>query len=248
MNLTSLRSPTALLALALFATSAGAWTGRSVEGSGISRTETRAVSGFTSVGISVPGDTEVTQGTSETLSITADDNLLAEIETVVENNALKIRFREKNLNVRTRTKMKIVLGVKELQGLSIAGSGDVKAGPLKSESLNVSISGSGDALFERLEAKSVKVSIAGSGDVTAAGKVDALVISIAGSGDVKAAKLETKTVAASIAGSGDATVWASESLKVRVAGSGDVKYYGNPSIDKSVVGSGRAKHLGAAPG
>ena len=66
--------------------------------------------------------------------------------------------------------------------VSIAGSGDVKAGDLKVENCEVSISGSGDCSIE--VSKKLEVSIAGSGDVRYKGS-PRVSSSIAGSGDVR---------------------------------------------------------------
>lgn len=66
--------------------------------------------------------------------------------------------------------------------VSIAGSGDVKASGLRSETCKVSIAGSGDCYIEAGER--LDVSIAGSGDVHYKGR-PRVKSSIAGSGDVE---------------------------------------------------------------
>ena len=65
-------------------------------GSGRLVTETRAVSGFTGISLAMPGHVEVTQGDTESLTVTADDNVLPLIETVVETaSACVIRWRDR---------------------------------------------------------------------------------------------------------------------------------------------------------
>src|SRR5512134_2901644 len=71
---------------------AGAWSG--ITGSGRAITQQREVSGFKGIALSVPGRLEIVQGAAEGVTLTADDNLVPEIETVVERGVLHIRFRE----------------------------------------------------------------------------------------------------------------------------------------------------------
>jgi hypothetical protein len=220
--------------------------GKKVTGSGVSKTETRNVSGFTGIGLSVSGKVEIRQGNTEGLTITGDDNIVPLVETVVEGSTLKIRWADRNMSASFK-ELKIVVDAKTIESLSIAGSGDIRMDTLKTSKLKTSIAGSGDLLIKALDADSTTVSISGSGNFNVSGKTNSFEASIAGSGDVKAARLEANNVKISVAGSGDAAVWAKEALKVSVAGSGDVKYYGDAKVSSSVAGSGSVKRLGAAP-
>jgi hypothetical protein len=198
-----------------------------ISGSGRAATETRDVKGFASVELALPGRMEIVQGDKEGVTITADDNLVREIETVVERDALRIRFR-RGLNVRTQAPIRVTLHAKALQGIALAGSGDV--------------------LAPSLSARDLAVRISGSGDVQLGGRSESLHVRISGSGDVKAARFETQRAQVSIAGSGGVTLWAKQSLEVSVAGSGDVRYYGDPTVAKKIAGSGSVRRAGAAPG
>ncbi len=222
------------------------WGVKSVKGSGVVKTESRSVSGFSEVSVSIPAVVEIIQGNGESVTVEGDDNIVPLVETVVESGKLKIRFAEKKISVTTKL-LKVVVNAKTVEGLSVAGSGDIRAAKLQSAKLKVSIAGSGDVNIVSLDADTVKASIAGSGNFTAGGKAKTVETSISGSGDLKIGKLESDSVRVSIAGSGDATVWAKEALKVSVAGSGDVKYYGDAKVSQSVAGSGSVRRLGTAP-
>ena len=221
--LATLAAATCAATLAIIATAA-----ETIRGSGNPVTEDRAVAGFQGLSLAVPGKLVVTQGDAEKLAITADDNVLPLIETVVERGELRIRFRERGVNLRTKTPIQIALSAKTLEALAIAGSGEIRA--------------------PALNAKSMKVSISGSGDVTLGGRAQSIDVNISGSGDVKAGKFETQSASVSIAGSGDSTLWVKDSLKVSIAGSGDVRYYGDPTVQRSVAGSGSVRRAGATPG
>ena len=217
----------AIAGLAFFATGLAA--AETVHGSGTPATEARTVAGFRGVGLAVPGRLEIVQGDTEKLTITADDNILPLIETVVEKGELRIRFKDRrSVTVRSKTPIRMVLDARTLEAIAVAGSGNVQAPSLNSRKMEVSISGSGD--------------------VTLGGKAASLEVNISGSGDVKAGRFESQSAQVSIAGSGDATIWARESLKVSIAGSGDVRYYGDATVQRSVAGSGSVRRLGATPG
>jgi hypothetical protein len=223
------------------------WGGKGVSASGTVKTETRDVSGFNAIAVSLPATVTIKQGSKEGLTIEADDSFLPLIETSVDGKTLRIKTKENNVSFRGKFKINITVEAIDVERISVAGSGDVVAAMLKSASMKASIAGSGDIKIDRLETASLDVSIAGSGNFSSGGKADALAISIAGSGDVRTGKLETNKASVRISGSGDATVWAKQALSVRVAGSGDVKYYGDPAVSTSIAGSGSAKRLGAAP-
>jgi hypothetical protein len=224
------------------------WGGKSATASGNVKTETRDVTGFTGISLSLPAKVTIKQGNKEGLTIEADDSFLPLIETVVERGELRIRPIEKNMNFKGRSmKLNITVDAINIESLSVSGSGDIIAAQLNSPKLKTSIAGSGDVNIKALTADSVKASIAGSGDLNLGGSAKEFEASIAGSGTVQADRLKAKSVSLKIAGSGDATVWATDTMKLSIAGSGDVKYWGDAKVTQSVAGSGSIKRLGSAP-
>lgn len=224
------------------------WGGKSVVGSGNVKTEARQVSGFTGVGLSIPANVTIRQGTKEGITIEADDNFLPLIETEVERGSLKIRATEKNISFKGKNnRLNIIVDMISVDNLSIGGSGDIVADKLTADKLKIAVGGSGNIKLNALNVAQLKVSIAGSGDFSAAGNATEMEVSIAGSGGIKTDRLQTKTAKISIAGSGDIALWATDSLKISVAGSGSVRYYGDAVVSKSVAGSGDIKRLGLAP-
>jgi len=208
--------------------------------------ESRDAKGYTGLAVSVPGTIVVRQGDYAPIAVEADDNLMPEIETVVEDGTLKVRFKQK-VNVTGRSTIRLLVTGPTFESLAVAGSGDILAEALKSRSLSVSVAGSGDVKIARLDAERLKASVAGSGDIKVAGRAEEVSVSVAGSGDIEAERLEARRAKASIAGSGDVSLWAQESLEVSIAGSGDVRYYGDPTVSRKVAGSGSVKRLGRAP-
>jgi hypothetical protein len=120
--------------------------------------------------------------------------------------------------------------------LSIAGSGDMRAGT--SASLDISIAGSGSASGG--VTRELDVSIAGSGDVAVARIDGPMDVSIAGSGDVVVRDGTSPEVSISIMGSGDVTFGGvAGDVDVSMAGGGDVTIArATGAVSRSIAGSG----------
>ena len=217
-----------------------------VVGSGKVVTEDRQVSNFNQVAVSGIGDLVITQGQDETLKIEAEDNLIPLIKTEISNGKLTISFEDRGrpVSIHNTKPIKYFLGVKDLQGITVSGSGNVSADALSTGDLKLTLSGSGNFNLASLQAKKLAVVMSGSGDFDLAGKADSQDVNISGSGTYRAGDLETSNTVLSISGSGKTQVWATENLDLRVSGSGDVEYYGQPKMTQNISGSGKIRSLG----
>ena len=212
---------------------------QSVKGSGNVISESRQVPEFNKIRLEGRGKVVLTQGNQSSLEVTTDDNILPSIETEVKNEKLIISH-EKGKNLRP-TRLNYIITVKDLQGASIAGSGDITGkSRFVSEDFYTYISGSGDIRLE-LNTAHMTSDIAGSGSIHLSGKADVHQASITGSGEINAFDLETQNASLSITGSGDCKVNASEKLQAKITGSGDVLYKGHPQVNKTITGSGSVK-------
>ncbi len=220
---------------------------KSVAGSGHPASVKRELAPFHELAINLAGTVEVVQGNSENVIIDADDNLLPLVETVVKFGTLSIRP-VKGVGFAHGTKFRILLTVRSVDSLSLAGSIDLTSARLQSPKLSSDIAGAGSITIQDLQCDKVSVSIAGTGRFEVRGAAKVMDVSIAGSGDVLTSHLSAQDVSVSISGSGNATVWARNSVSVSISGSGDVRYYGEGNLKgKSIVGSGRVRQLGPVP-
>jgi hypothetical protein len=188
-----------------------------IDGSGNSKTESRAVASFSKIDLAGSPDVDVVIGPTTSVAVSADDNLLPFIETTVDGETLKIKSKH---SYRTRLGVTVSVTVPSLHGASVSGSGNIHVAGLKVGALDATV--------------------AGSGNVTLAGAVDQLRARIVGSGDVQAGNLAAKNVRVSVTGSGDALIRATDELDASVTGSGNVRYSGAPprQVRKHVTGSG----------
>lgn len=233
--------PTRRTLLATLAALAAAPAFARVRGNGTRRSETRALSGFTGVAFSLPGQLEVRLGSTEGVVIETDDNLLPLIETRVSRGMLEIRAaHDESIDPQF---LKVVVTARSIEQLSLAGSGTLTAEGLKGRRLKVDLGGSGVIDLPGLQVDELAVSAGGSGRLKLAGAAKELKLSVAGSGSVAAGGLQADEAKVSMAGSGVATVAVHSRLKVSIAGSGSVRYSGDPKVESSVAGSGSVQRL-----
>jgi hypothetical protein len=209
------------------------------------KNEQREVAGFTRIGLSVSADVYITQGNQTSLEIQADEKSLQNLITQVEGDELVIKWKNNNY---LNGEIIIKVTMKEIEELSIAGSGNIFANSIiQCKEITLSIAGSGSINLKDVSAGEIESNVAGSGDIILGGSnpVSEHTIEIAGSGDVSAKKLPTNEVTVNIAGSGNCYVHAVKELDVSIAGSGDVYYFGSPQVETNIIGSGNVEKLGS---
>ena len=235
-------------------------------GSGEVKEESRAVANFSRLVLALPAIVTLTQGTTESLVISADDNLLPLMTTRVSGDELIIEG-DKSRGFSTKKEIRIRLTVKALNAIHIRGSGDIIGDRLKSDKFDIDIAGSGDVKFKSIDAGQFKIGIKGSGDVT----VDSLVVKsvearVYGSGDIRLPSLRATTVTISIKGSGDVAVAGdadrvdievmgsgdvrsrkliAREASVKIMASGDVDVYAREKLTASIFGSGDIRYAGS---
>jgi hypothetical protein len=221
---------------------AAPWFRRTVRGNGSIRREVRTPGHFTGVELSLPAQVELRAGSDEGVSIETDHNLLAFVETVVEDGSLKLRAaKERQL---APTRLKFIVTLRELSKVAVGGSGRVSGTAPAARQLKLEIGGTGTIALRNVHAGEVAAEIGGHGDMRIDGTARRLKVSIGGSGRLRAPRFKADEVSVSLAGSGSATVWAVEALRVSIAGSGDVDYRGEPRVTSHIAGSGRLGRIG----
>jgi hypothetical protein len=186
---------------------------------------------------------DIIQGSSSSVKIDADENLMPYIVTENKDGRLLIHAKE-GYSLASDNKIKVTVTTATLEEVQVDGSGDVNGtGKFTgADHLRVGVAGSGNINLD-VNSPEVESSIAGTGNIILSGETKNSKIEIAGVGDYKAENLMSENVDVHIAGSGNARVYAENSLSVNIAGSGDVFYKGNASIKQSVAGSGKISKI-----
>jgi hypothetical protein len=187
-----------------------------VIGAGFPVTETRELSPFEELHLSIGADVTVTQGDKYLCTITADTELVPMIATECRDGALHISVKE-----------------------SFSFTGRILISIEAPVIARVDIKGSGDVVLDHVTRENLTLVINGSGDIKASGTATNLTATINGSGDIRAEMLKVENAKAIINGNGDIHLHVTNQLSAEVRGSGDIRYAGSPEIKRSVVrGSG----------
>jgi hypothetical protein len=232
-----------------------------VRGTGLAQEETRNVSGFDRIVLSIPARMVLTQGESESLEISAEENLLPYIETKVENGTLTIQTKPEMTNLRPTQEIVITLNVIDVNAVTINGAAKVQSEALKADSLSLTINGSGNIDIGQIETQKFKATISGSGGMdfgnvmaestslningngkyTLFGESVRAQMTINGSGTIEAKDLACEDVLVSISGAGKVNTWAENQLSVTITGSGTVIYQGEARVKQSITGAGSVR-------
>ena len=193
---------------------------KTVQGSGVTGREGRAVSGFHAVQLRGEGEIRVAFGDTEGVRIEADDNFLPLIGTHVENGTLIIDLddREQPLNLQPTQPIRFTIAAKALDGFELTGSGTLVA--------------------EDVKADRVTVTIHGCGDVRLTGEAREQIATITGAGNIDTRDLRTAYTHAEIRGSGNISVWATDQLDAAVMAAGNIEYQGQPTVNQTISGLG----------
>lgn len=221
------------------------WNWEKIEGNGSLKKESRNPGEFASIASAGSWDVMVAYGTTCSVQVEGDENLLPYIVTEVESNKLNIHSK-KNTNLRSKNKIVIYVTLTNLSNLSLSGSGNIMGeGKFSSDGpMQVSIAGSGNVKMAFNRAKSISMNISGSGNIELAGTAETAEISISGSGNADCGKLQVDKALAKISGSGNVKIFANQSIKANISGSGNVLYKGAANdIETHSAGSGKVKRI-----
>lgn len=232
--------------------------------------ETKDVSTFTKISFRVSGKLYLKQGSPQKVEIEGKKDALEKIEVEVEGDRLVIK-REGNGWMDWSfgdddDKVNVYVTVKDIEGLSVSGSGDlIGQGKITSSDLKLNVSGSGNLELEAGVSGDLEADVSGSGeitlkgtcrnydsDVSGSGRIDLNVaisekasFGVSGSGKIQAAGTANE-VKTNISGSGKVLAANLETNKceVRISGSGDVEINVKSELDANISGSGSVTYKG----
>jgi hypothetical protein len=116
-----------------------------------------------------------------------------------------------------------VIEVKNLRGIVLAGSGEVR--------------------IDGIDAKHLSISVTGAGILIAMGTAETLDLSVVGAARFDGQRLQTDTARVEHSGTGAARLHVRKLLDVTLNGFGSVEYLGDPEVRQAIVGFGRVTPL-----
>ena len=214
-----------------------------ITGSGPVIEENRNVGDVTGVELAMQGTLHISAGTTTSLRIEAQDNLMEYIETEVSGGTLLIR-NTPGYDLQNTRPIQYFLTVENLDNIEVSSSGDIEVGNLNSNSLSIRSNSSGDIKIDGLDGTSLDVKISSSGEVKISnGQIQEQNIDISSSGDYQAEDLASSTAKIDPTSSGSATVWVSDRLSGSLSSSGNIYYAGNPKVNVRLTSSGKAVQI-----
>ena len=152
--------------------------------------EKRSVSNFTKISFRTGGKLYLKQGSTNSVELEGDKEVLEKVETDVEGGRLVISYKDERsswFNWRSSwedKKFVAYVTIKEIDGIYVSGSGDLVAQTkLTGGNMDLKVSGSGN-LEAEIEAADVDANVSGSGDLYFKGKARSIDGGISGSGKI----------------------------------------------------------------
>lgn len=194
-----------------------------IVGSGVVATESRSVSGFTSVSLSGVGRLEAELTGAETLTVTAEENLLQYLASEVRAGTLFLGPVPSPPVQGTREILWTLTAI-ELRTLTLSNATQAKVLNLDNDLFTVDASGAWNVIV--------------------AGETDRQQLSLSGAGNYSAAGLASRVTTVNISGAVNSVIRASERIEGEISGTGLLEYFGDPEVDLTITGTATVRRIG----
>ncbi len=191
--------------------------------------EERAIGSFTGIEVGGAFNVYLTQEDKNSVFIEADENLMEQITTEVNDGILEIGSR----NIRNATKLNIYISTPTLNSLEISGAATVKSeNTLQSDTFSITASGASHADLT-LSATELEIEASGASHLNLTGFADSQSIEASGASEVDASRLETKITSAEASGAANVSIYATEQIDRETSGAGSIKVIGQAKSSNS---------------
>lgn len=194
--------------------------------------ELREASNFTGIDVSGGFDVFLTNGTEETVGVSASNaDYQKYIKVEVKNGVLHIYFKPNSARWNVRNlRLKAYISYKTLNKLSISGATDVRLmDTWRTTSAHIELSGASD-LVGAVDFEEARVNQNGASDMRISGTVGKINVDLSGASTFKGYELATQYCNARASGASDIRITVNKELSVNVSGASDVYYRGEALI------------------
>ncbi len=198
-----------------------------------------ALADFDEVTLAGPDHVRITIGEEFSVRAEGPEEILELLEFERDGDTLEIKRDNQGFGINGPNGVATVyVTMPALEGVTLAGSGNMRIDRAESEEFDVTIAGSGSVAIGELSATDAEFRIAGSGDLDVAGTAARVEIDVAGSGNVVASDLEVERMDINIAGSGDVEAFVTGEVDADFIGSGNARIRGGAQCNSRSMGSG----------
>ncbi|OQV21922.1 hypothetical protein BV898_04135 [Hypsibius exemplaris] len=196
-------------------------------------------------GIDVDGPFQVTvdlNGKEGAVLDTADPGLFERVQTVVDNQILRIRFQGNGQDVGSEL-IKVFISAFSL--VSLEGNGPSRMTVLQSlKEPNIQLVSKGSSWMSlSVDTFVVRCQLTGSGTIEINGKCAGLDVIGQGSPSFKGLRLETDVAVVSVQANGQAEISVKAALAGHVSGKARLRYDGAPQVNVKTSGTGSVVHV-----
>lgn len=211
-----------------------ATTGQVVKGSGKLKTETFEFSGFKHLMLQGTFNLSITQGDTEGLRISTDDNLIELFQTRMEGDVLYITMLA---DIRKFEELSVSLSVRDLQSIILLNQVNIASEQvLHFDDITIFSSGSSQINCEFYTTKMV-LNLHDQTFAELRGYSEILSINAHDEVELSAFKLQSEKCQVTSTGYSEVMIKAEKSLKLKVTGESNVYYIGEPKITERIFSS-----------
>ncbi len=177
-----------------------------IVGSGRIVPQQRTLEPFSGVHLTGIGAVYVTQDTTQSFRLEADDNIIDRVTTTVDNNVLTIGLQPGSYSKIT---INVFVSMKSVELLQLTGTGSFTT-------------------TNPLHANMLTCRIDGAGSITLRGAANEQIVQVQGTGEVHSFDLTSSRCTVALSGTGSVEVTATQRLDAAISGVGSIVYGGNP--------------------
>lgn len=228
MRRTALALPFVLLSACAFA---------QTRGNGVHKEEARQVGDFQRVHVGSGLKATVTPGPTS-VKVSGDEDLLALVETRVEDGELEVGLKRGTWNF--RGDVHITISSPKVVAVEASGGGSVDAQATAQSRFQAEASGGGTVKVRGVDSGKVEAEASGGGTVTLRGHADVLKAEASGGGEVHADELEVATLEVEASGGGTVEAGPTKRVSGELSG-GSVVHLSRAPAERDVETSGGAE-------
>lgn len=201
------------------------------------KTKNVAVKSFNEINVSSGIDLILTQGNSENLTITTDEEILKNVIVEQNGSSLKIKMKDgfsfSNFFNGSKGGIKVYVNYKTLNAINSSGGSDViTKNQLKTDRLSIRSSGGSDINLDII-CKDLNIESSGGSDVDLKGKAENMALNSSGGSDVNAFGLITQYAKVNSSGGSDVKIYVAKGLEASASGGSDILFKGDAALKKT---------------
>jgi hypothetical protein len=158
------------------------------------KSEDREVPPFEEVHIAAGMHATIAIGPQRPVHLEGDESALEQVETVVEDGALRVGFKRGSWFHGSRRAVRVAIQTPQLKGVGASGGSIIKAELTRAERHEVQASGGSEMNIRGVDARDLSVQGSGGSIITLSGRADVLDLQLSGGSHLRGRDLEVKDV------------------------------------------------------